>query len=159
MGRLFDAVAALIGIRQLVNYEAQGAIELEALVDPDDDSHYSVQVPDAIPGDSRPIDPTPIFHGILKDLAGGISLSNIAARFHNSIAIMSIQACENLRSVSGLNQVFLSGGVWQNMTLLDKTVVNLKARNFKVYIHRRVPANDGGLALGQAIVASQKVLS
>ncbi len=151
MGRLFDAVAALAGVRQAVNYEGQAAIELEALVDPAESGAY----PFTLSG--RIVDPLPAIAAVVADVRGGAPPSLIAARFHNGVAGMVAAACRRLRDTTGLNGVALSGGVWQNMTLLRRTVDLLAAADFTVYTHRRVPANDGGLALGQAAIAAWRL--
>jgi hydrogenase maturation protein HypF len=162
MGRLFDAVAALIGVRQQVNYEAQAAIELESLVDTAEETFYPIAIPEVTfgsEGASQTIDPTTIFQAIIQDLAQKVPPGLIAARFHNSLAIMSMQICERIRRSASINKVVLSGGVWQNIKLLETTIAHLVAGGFQVYIHRQVPANDGGLALGQAAIAAQKLLT
>ncbi len=146
MGRLFDAVAALAGVRQVVNYEGQAAIELEALVDPSEDGAY-----DFAPG--RQIDPAPLIRSVTEDVRAGVPQGVIAARFHNGVACMIRDCCVWLREKHNLNEVVLSGGVFQNMALLDRASRLLLAAGFEVLVHRQVPANDGGLALGQAVVA------
>ena len=146
IGRLFDAVAALAGVRQTVNYEAQAAVELEALVDPQESGAYPFTLNGSI------VDPAPAIAAVAEDVRAGTSLPVIAARFHNGVAQMVAAVCCDLRERSGLNAVALSGGVWQNMTLLRRTLPLLAACGFTVYVHRRVPANDGGLALGQAAI-------
>ncbi|MFN2222642.1 MAG: carbamoyltransferase HypF [Candidatus Promineifilaceae bacterium] len=151
MGRLFDAVAALIGVRQEVNYEAQAAIELEALVDLSVDGAY----PLAYEGDQ--IYPDPLLEAIVADLRSGRPKSVIATRFHRGLAWMVAETCGILRREHGISTVALSGGVWQNMTLLRLSVQLLQRQGFTVLIHRQVPANDGGLALGQALVADRKL--
>jgi len=153
MGRLFDAVAALIGVRQTVNYEAQAAIELEALVDPAESAAYPFTVAAGI------VDPAPLFAAIVADLGAGRALPTIAARFHNSVAQMVLVVCRRLRAETGLNDVALSGGVWQNMVLLEQATTLLAAADFTVYVHRQVPANDGGLALGQAVIAAERLVT
>jgi hydrogenase maturation protein HypF len=147
MGRLFDAVAALIGVRQTVNYEAQGAIELEYMVDPDEAWSYPIEVRDQI------LDPAPLLEALLGDLRAGVKPSILAARFHNSIAEIMRRISIQIRSETGINEVALSGGVWQNMTLLKKSVGLLRKDGFKIYLHHQVPTNDGGIALGQAAIA------
>lgn len=160
MGRLFDAVAALIGVRQFVNYEAQAAIELEALVDPEENDLYPIDIPEMLssqgPGIqiSQELDPSPMFRAILSDLEDNTPIQIIAARFHNSIAQMVLQTCSYLRDWSGIETVALSGGVWQNMTLLENTYHLLIEHNFSVLIHQQAPPNDGGLALGQVAIAA-----
>jgi len=170
MGRLFDAVAALAGGRQTVNYEAQAAIELEMLVDPSEKGAYEFgirnsefEVENRAPvsnfesriSNSAMIDPIPVIHAVVADVRAGVSVGTIAARFHNGVAAMVARVCALSREQFGSNEVALSGGVWQNMTLLARTIELLQCDGFIVYIHRQVPANDGGLALGQAAVAAK----
>ena len=151
MGRLFDAVSALIGIRQTVNYEAQAAIEMEALVDAHETGVYNIPLHENI------IDPSPMLHQIVQELRDGVSQATIAAKFHNGLVETAVTICQSLKTTHGLNNVVLSGGVWQNMTLLAKTVVQLKKNDFNVIFHEKVPANDGGLALGQIAIAATKI--
>lgn len=147
MGRLFDAVAALAGVRQSVNYEAQAAIELEALVDPHEQGAYCFET------SSGTIDPSPVIDGVLRDRVEQRPISSIAARFHNGVAQMAVQVCKAVSLATGVRTAALSGGVWQNLTLLQKTVPALEQAGFTVLLHRQVPPNDGGLSLGQAVVA------
>jgi hydrogenase maturation protein HypF len=147
MGRLFDAVAALAGVRQEVNYEAQAAIEFETLVDPDCRESYPFEIKDEV------INPGPMIRAIVADLRANTPTNKIAARFHNTIAQVVLESCTRIRQQEGLSQIALSGGVWQNMVLLTRTYSLLEAANFEVYTHTKVPANDGGLALGQAVIA------
>lgn len=149
IGRLFDAVSALVGVRQLTNYEAQAAIELEAMVDPQENGSYPFALEEQIGFAS-------VFSSIIIDLRAGLSSSMIAARFHNTIAQMVLDVCHELRRRYAIDQVCLSGGVWQNVTLLAKTVPVLRRENFQVYLHHLVPPNDGGLALGQAAIAARR---
>jgi hydrogenase maturation protein HypF len=148
MGRLFDAVAALAGVRQTVNYEAQAAIEFEMLVDPRETRTYDFLIRDDI------IDPIPLVRAVVADVRAGVPAPTIAARFHNGVASMVLRVCRLSRERFGLNEVALSGGVWQNMTLLARTIELLRTDGFTVYIHHQVPANDGGLAVGQAVIAA-----
>jgi len=167
IGRLFDAVSALIGIRQVVNYEAQAAIELEAVVDPTEDGWYQCQIfnPEisSTPlSDSRSADTGTIIYQIYADILAGCSIPTIAARFHNTLAKLVLDVCQEIRVEQGIQKVVLSGGVWQNMTLLEKTLKLLFKHDFQVYTHRRVPPNDGCIALGQAAIAyhrSHEILS
>jgi len=147
MGRLFDAVAALAGVRQTVNYEAQAAIEFEALADVEAKGIYPFDFKDGL------IDPAPAFHALLADLRSGATLPQISVRFHTGVAAMVKQVCISLRQQTGIAQVALSGGVWQNILLLSETVDLLQGAGFEVYLHRQAPTNDGGLALGQAVAA------
>lgn len=155
MGRLFDAAAALVGVRQRVNFEAQAAIELEALADTDENGLYESNL--AIQKTHIEIDVSPALRAMIADARAQVARPVIAARFHNGIAQMTRQVCLQLRAQYGLNEVALSGGVWQNMTLLRKTLQLLRADAFRVYTHRRVPTNDGGIALGQALVAAHSI--
>ena len=152
MGRLFDGVASLIGIRHLISYEGQAAIELEALVDKDETGSYPFQI-----SEDNEIDFEQLIRSVLKDYQGKVSDPIIAARFHNSIAQMTLQVCLNLRTAHQLNRVALSGGVWQNMTLLEKTVLSLEKSGFDILLHQKTPPNDGGIAFGQAVIG-QRIL-
>ena len=158
MGRLFDAAAALAGVRQKVNYEAQAAIEFEALVDPDETGAYDFELrtSDSQPDDQPApvlIDPAPLIASIYTDQLSGVAVSTIAARFHHGVAEMVLDICNQIRADTGIHKVALSGGVWQNMVLLTKTVDLLHKADFEVLIHQKVPSNDGGLSLGQAAIA------
>jgi len=149
MGRLFDAVASLAGIRQQVTYEGQAAIELENLQDPSEIAAYTIR------NSGNEILILDLYPQILKDLRSGIDVAKISARFHNAIAQVCLASCLAIRSESGIRRVALSGGVWQNISLLQKTLHLLKNAEFDVLIHHRVPTNDGGIALGQIMVASR----
>lgn len=152
LGRLFDGVAALIGVRQTVNYEAQAAMLLEALVDPGENGRYPLHLDQ----ERGVIEWRGLVTAVVADLRAGVAPGRIAARFHNSLAHLCLAVCQHLRQQHSLSEVALSGGVWQNVTLLAKTAVLLTNHNFTLYLHHKVPANDGGLALGQAAVAIVK---
>jgi hydrogenase maturation protein HypF len=151
MGRLFDAAAALAGVRQTVNYEAQAAIEFEALADESEAGAYPFEI------DAGLIRLKPGIQALLADVLTGLNVALIAARFHNGLAHMILSAARGVRSDTGVNAVVLSGGVWQNITLLRRTLSLLRDAGFQVYIHREVPTNDGGLALGQAAIAAARL--
>ncbi len=151
MGRFFDAAAALAGGRQSVNYEAQGAIEFEALADNAELGSYSFC------NEQAQIQVRSGILSLLKDVQNNIPISTISAKFHNGVAGMVLKTCVSLREKSGVNTIALSGGVWQNMFLLRHTVDVLRVNKFDVLIHRQVPTNDGGLALGQAAIAAWKL--
>lgn len=170
MGRLFDAAAALAGIRQTISYEAHAAIEFESLVDPEVTASYTFNIlttdfadfADFSPRPSRSprlnpftIDPSQLFEELVIDVQNGLKTAIIAAKFHNAVADLILQLSHNVREQTGLNQVALSGGVFQNVTLLQKTITRLHAANFDILTHQLVPPNDGGLALGQAIISEQ----
>jgi hydrogenase maturation protein HypF len=152
MGRLFDAVASLVGVRQEVNYEGQAAIELEARVDHDVTDAYPFAI------GNRVVDPSPMIRAVVADLRAGVPVSGIAARFHNGVAYFVRDLCRSVREQFGVSEVALSGGVWQNMTLLVKSLGLLEEDGYTVYVQSLVPPNDGGLALGQAAVAAQAMM-
>lgn len=154
MGRLFDAVASLAGVRQRVNYEAQAAIEFESVFDTQETGAYEFELSISPRNHSLRVAAEPAIRAIVADLRAHISPGIISARFHNGVARMVSEVCRTLRQQLGLNEVALSGGVWQNMTLLRKTRDLLRADDFTVFIHELVPANDGGIALGQAMIAA-----
>ncbi|MDP3186584.1 MAG: hypothetical protein Q8M58_15100, partial [Anaerolineales bacterium] len=151
MGRLFDAAAALAGVRQKVNYEAQAAIEFEALADPRETGEYIFEV------GRFEVQPRPAIEALIADALGGTPVPVISARFHNGLAEMVRGVCCRIRSESKINMIALSGGVWQNRQLLKRTLERMQGEGFQVYIHRQVPPNDGGLAFGQAAVAIAKI--
>lgn len=153
MGRLFDAIASLIGVKHRVNYEGQAAIEMEGLVDQDEKGFYQLRIENNI------INPAPLFEAVIADLHNQIPIAKIATKFHNSITRASVDICKNIREKHTLNTVALSGGVWQNKVLLTNTTKQLKIEGFDVLIHRNVPTNDGGLSLGQAMIASKYKLN
>ncbi len=148
MGRLFDAVSALIGVRQTATYEGQAAIELEALADPQESGFYTFTVSDGI------IDPAPLWEALLADWRAGTGVPVLAARFHNSVARLALDLCQTIRQEIGITTAALSGGVWQNRLLLERSAALLEQDNFRVLIHHQVPANDGCIALGQVLVAA-----
>ena len=159
IGRLFDAAAALTGIHQTVNYEAQAAIEFETIADPREEGVYPFEYLTLGNDPLAPLiiaDPTPLFSALVEDLRASIPIALISARFHNAVAKMVHRVVHEISSHNGLLDVTLSGGVWQNMILLHKTLTLLQDDGYRVYIHNKVPTNDGGLALGQAIIAAQK---
>lgn len=151
MGRLFDAAAALAGVRQRVNYEAQAAIEFEALADPEETGCYPFAF------HASRITPRPAIEQLIADVLAGVPVSKISARFHNGLAEMIRTVCLRLSDQYDLSEVALSGGVWQNMLLLRKTLTLLEREGFTVYIHAQIPANDGSLALGQAAIAGYRL--
>ena len=153
MGRLFDAVASLAGVCHNAHYEAQAAIELEALVDAACYDSYHFALPDSA---STCFDATPVLQAVVTDLLNQVPPATIASRFHNAVANLIVALSLTLRQRTGINQVALSGGVFQNFTLLQPTVHRLQAAGFEPLVHRIVPANDGGLALGQVMVAACK---
>ncbi|HVM15298.1 MAG TPA: carbamoyltransferase HypF [Egibacteraceae bacterium] len=152
-GRLFDAVSALLGVRDRVNYEGQAAVELEQHADPGEQGVYPVTVDDGQPLRIRGTD---LIRGVVDDHRRGVPLEVVAARFHNSLAATAGDVCAAVRDRTGIGTVALSGGVWQNRRLLGATVDLLEARGFAVLVHRQVPTNDGGISLGQVAVAAAR---
>ncbi|MEA3640037.1 MAG: carbamoyltransferase HypF [Lamprobacter sp.] len=162
VGRLFDAVAAALGIcAEGIAYEAQAAIELEtlargALGGVDGDSACPSGYPFAIDSESQPwqLDPAPMWSALLDDLAADVPESAIAARFHGGLASAVAELAAQAAHRYGVETVALSGGVFQNRTLFETTLKTLSDSGLQVLTHTRVPANDGGLALGQAVIAA-----
>lgn len=163
MGRLFDAVASLIGVRQRINYEAQASIEFEALCDRYESSSYPIKLIFDPPGSDAKnmlkIDIKEIISSIKMDLDRGIGKPIIVAKFHNTVSNMVSDVCCLLRDRCACNTVVLSGGVWQNLTLLNKTIPILDKKGFTVLTHSTVPANDGGISLGQLAVATASIVN
>lgn len=151
MGRLFDAVSALIGVCQKITYEAQAAIELESIADSSDDAHYAFDISGSI------IDPSPVLRSVVDDVRRGVPAGIVAMRFHRAVADAVHQLSVALREREGIGTIGLSGGVFQNMTLTGLVQRKLESGGFRVVTHRLVPPNDGGIALGQAMVAAAKV--
>ena len=149
-GRLFDAAAAILGVRDAINYEGQAAVELEQLADPGETGAYPAAVEAGHPFQVRGTD---LLHGIIDDLTSRVPAPVIAARFHHGVAALIEAGCVAMRDRYGLGTVALSGGVFQNSLLLRGAVSRLEARGFVVRLHSRVPCNDGGISLGQAVVA------
>jgi hydrogenase maturation protein HypF len=152
MGRLFDAVSALAGVRQVVAYEAQAAIELEGLSRNVD--HIGSPYAFDVDADRLPalIDPGPVLSAIVDDLGAGTSTGVIGARFHRAVADLVVDLA-GLEDTGG-QPIALSGGVFQNALLLRLTLKGLRAKGFRVITHRHVPPNDGGIALGQLLIGT-----
>lgn len=155
-GRLFDAVAALIGLRTTVNYEAQAAIELEmAAHESTDESAYPFDLQRT--GETWQIGTHSLFDWLLRDIRRGVRAADISRRFHNGLASLFLGLAEKLRESHGLNRVCLSGGCFQNVLLFQLLIAALRKQNFEAYFHTEVPAGDGGISLGQALVAAHRL--
>lgn len=151
MGRLFDAVSALVGVRQVVAYEAQAAIELEGLSRSFDCvAAYTFDVDRSDP--TALIDSAPVLHAAIRDLRAGVSAGVIGARFHRAVADLIVELADQL--CNGSQTIALSGGVFQNALLLRLALKGLQDKGFEVITHRCVPPNDGGIALGQLLVGN-----
>jgi hydrogenase maturation protein HypF len=153
-GRLFDAVAALLGVRDTINYEGQAAVELEQLARVAGmPSSYPARI---TPGPPFTVAGSDLVRAAAEDLLAGQPPDVISARFHHGVADLIVAGCDLLRESSGLGTVALSGGVFQNLLLLGTVTGLLEAAGFRVLTHSRVPPNDGGISLGQAVVAAAR---
>jgi hydrogenase maturation protein HypF len=162
MGRLFDAVASLVGLAQRVTYEAQAAMALEAAASAwaagDDDGRpgYAFGDPDLDPAVVRgrgPVDVAPVLRAVVADVRAGRHPGAVALAFHRAVAALVVDVAGRVRERTGVSRVGLTGGVFQNRLLASATRRHLVEAGFDVLVHRVVPPNDGGLALGQAVVA------
>jgi hydrogenase maturation protein HypF len=160
VGRLFDAVAALIGLRAHTRFEGQAAMELEfALEGVETDEAYPTSLLNRDSGDTETVttpvllDWSPMIRAILVNLGSGLAVGEISAKFHNALS----EAIVKVAKYVGVTRVALSGGCFQNRYLTERTVAGLRAADFKPYWHQRVPPNDGGIALGQIVTARRQL--
>ena len=156
MGRLFDAIAALTGIRGEIDYEGQAAVELEMAAYEENYADNKESYPYHIIEDKgiRIVQLGALLSAIIEELKQGTSPGRISVKFHNTVALMVAQMCRLIAEETGFNQVALSGGVFQNRLLLRKTVNLLEQSGFQVFTHKQAPCNDGGISLGQAVIAN-----
>lgn len=154
MGRLFDGVAAILGIKTHCSYEGQGAVLLEAAADENERGAYTVTLTD---GALCCFDWRDMIREIVRDMDAGDDTGIIAARFINTLVEVAVRQCEYALAKTGLDRVALSGGSFQNMMIMQALPPKLEARGFKVYHHSRVSANDEGISLGQLMVAQSKL--
>jgi hydrogenase maturation protein HypF len=159
MGRLFDVVAASTGVRGTIEYEAQAAIdlEMEAYDAPDETGFYPFSFTAQDGGTIIKI--RDLLRAVILDIKDHGRQSIIAARFHNTVARMILETCKRIAKETGIKRAALSGGVFQNRLLLRKTVPLLESADFEVYTHRQVPCNDGGISLGQVVIANANIPS
>ena len=150
-GRLFDAVSALLGVCTRAAYEGEPAVRLEGCADPTVQSSYTFGI-DRVDG-VLIADPAPVLRALWQDYRAGVPIPEIAGAFHNAVADATVQLCQGIRADTGLERVCLSGGCFQNALLTERTKAGLEGTGFQVHLQRQVPPNDGGLALGQAVVA------
>jgi hydrogenase maturation protein HypF len=150
-GRLFDAVAALCGLRAVVSHEGQAAAELEAVAALDERAAYPLPIAEPLELDARET-----VRAVARDVASGVDPALVSARFHNGLAAATAAACAALAERGGLSTVVLSGGVFQNRLLLERTASALEAARLRVLVPERLPPNDGGVAYGQAAVAAAR---
>ncbi len=157
-GRLFDAVAALCGVRATVEHEGQAAAELEGIADPAIAEAYEIgALEDG--GDPAVLDPRGAIRAICADLAAGVERSLIAARFHNGLAAALADACAREAERRDLSRVVLAGGVFQNRLLAVRTVGHLRAAGLEPLLPERLPPNDGQISYGQVAVAVARALA
>ncbi|MGH3807702.1 MAG: carbamoyltransferase HypF [Pseudonocardiaceae bacterium] len=150
-GRLFDAVAAILGVRDLINYEGQAAVELEQRADLTEQGSYPAAVTE---GPALHLHGVDLVRAVVADLRAGVPREVIATRFHHGVADAIVRVCLMLRETTGVGVAALSGGVFQNVLLLERTVAGLEHTGFRVLTHSRVPPNDGGISLGQVVIAA-----
>lgn len=152
-GRLFDAVAALAGLRQRVSFEGQAAMELEMVLEESSEKPYPFT------WRNGEIDPAPMIRALYADRRQGRTAGSLSYRFHSGLVELFCALCREIRDRLELNVVALSGGVFQNLWLLSNLQSRLEALGFQVLTHRLVPCNDGGIALGQLVAAAERKVS
>ena len=155
MGRLFDGVAAMCGVRAEVTYEGQAAIELEAMADPAERTAYPVDLESGPHG--LVIDPRETILAATSDLADGVGVPAVSGRFHNAIARATVEACARVAAAQGLDRAVLAGGVYQNRRLIESVAIGLAHAGLRVVTPERLPINDGGISYGQAAVAARRM--
>jgi hydrogenase maturation protein HypF len=153
-GRLFDAVAAMVGLASEVTFEGQAAIALEMAAVSGIDACYPFEIEE---GESMILDFRPMMEAIVHRISAGRTCGEISACFHNTLSAAIVEMCCRIRRSNALDRVCLSGGTFQNLYLLNRTVVELRRRAFGVFLHAMVPANDGGISLGQAVIANERM--
>jgi len=156
LGRLFDAVASILGLRHRVSFEGQAAMALEMMARQKTNylSAPDLYGYDLFTRDACEISVRPIINGIVKDLKKGVPPAEISSKFHLSLMSIYTDLCGRIRGETGINQVVLSGGVFQNALLLKGLIQGLEREGFRVFTQCQVPTNDGGIALGQAVAAA-----
>ena len=152
LGRLFDGVASILGIRNRVNFEGQAAMELEMMAEGDIQTGYEYTW---VTKEPLRILPAPIIRGVIRDMAQGLGLPEISSKFHVTLVRLFSDLCEEIRRETGLNQIAMSGGVFQNSILMTDLTKALVLKRFEVFTHSLIPTNDGGICLGQAMVAAR----
>ena len=148
-GRLFDAVASLLGCCHINGFEAEAPIRLESWVDPSEGDHYPFAY-------ESTISMSPMLVEMKEDLSKGTSLSCISSKFHNTLVRIILHTCQEIRNQTDIKKVVLSGGTFQNAFLLVQSIKKLESQGFQVYTPQQIPANDGGISLGQLITAAKR---
>ncbi len=151
LGRLFDGVAAIIGLCNHISFEGQAAMNLEMIAVDRVEKSYNY---DLECQETCLILWQPLIRGVVQDMQKGVSTAIISAKFHATVTKMFCEVCEIIRKRSDVNRVALSGGVFQNTLLLTGVMRLLQKNGFQVYTHQITPCNDGGLSLGQALIAN-----
>jgi hydrogenase maturation protein HypF len=151
LGRFFDGIAAICGIRNAVHFEGQAAIELEMAAGERTDEIYDYEWAS---GDVYKILPGPVIRGVVKDIENGVHICKISSKFHQTLVRLFSDLCETIRKETELKRIVLSGGAFQNSLLLTGLSEALEKKDFIVFTHRLVPANDGGISLGQSVIAA-----
>ena len=155
MGRLFDAVGALCGLRAHTNYEGQAAIELEAACDPTERSRYPISL--IHDGELTVIDPRETIHLVNADIEAGVARGVVASRFHAALSTVTVEALARVASSEGSDLVVLSGGVFQNRRLLEAAMAGLHAAGLRAITPERLPIGDGGISYGQVAIAARRM--
>ncbi|MCP3900780.1 MAG: carbamoyltransferase HypF, partial [Desulfobacteraceae bacterium] len=156
-GRLFDGVSSILGIRHKISFESQAAMELEAISKNNlNCKPYSFSFKQDNNKNNFEIKITSLIQDIVHDIIKGENVSNISARFHRTFVDMFVKGVLKVNHDTGLNDVVLSGGVFNNSLVFDNILKDLENNNLKVYTHTKVPAGDGGISLGQAVIAGAK---
>lgn len=155
MGRLFDAVSSLLGVSQTASYEGQAAIELEAACDRGEADRYPIDLLEQ--AEMLVLDPRETLRALLADIDAGTAVGVVSSRFHAALAEGTVRACAAAADAACTDLVVLSGGVFQNRRLLEAVADGLAVRKLRVLVPALLPANDGGIAYGQAAVAARRL--
>ncbi len=148
-GRLFDAVAALTGLCNHSSFHAEAPMRLEAVLLEASGERYDFM-------NKGSISFVPMIKEIVKDIQHSVSVEEISAKFHNTIIELILEVCSQLRAEENVRKVVLSGGTFQNRYILERIEIKLLADGFEVYTNKKVPSNDGGIALGQIAIAAKR---
>lgn len=156
-GRLFDAISSLLGITDIITFEGEAAIELERIADRGDKKEHKSYPFQIISENPLVINLKSLIKSIVEDFKNGVEISTISYNFHNTLARTVLEISRILEKQCGIKDVILSGGVFQNKLLLSMAIEQLEEEDFKVWYHEKIPSNDGGISLGQAVVAWERV--
>jgi hydrogenase maturation protein HypF len=149
-GRLFDAVSVILGLCYIAGFDAEPPMRLESIIDKNTHDNYSYDLAPVISFE-------PVLDALIRDLISGTDRGIISARFHNTVACIITGITEKIREETKIDQVVLSGGVFQNRYLLSRSVSKLGKSGFRVFFNHQVPLHDGGIALGQLLIASENL--